>query len=248
MEALDRRTRWYELLIVLGLSLGASAVYSVLELIEKLTRRQAFRSTQAILNSSVVPDRPWLDLAYQLAGIGVTVMPALLAVYLLSRAPDGPLQIWPRRRGDYGWGVGLAALIGVPGLALYALARWLGISAEVVPAALEKVWWSAPVLILAAMANAILEEVVVVGYLFVRLEAQGFRVAAAIAASALLRGTYHLYQGFGAFVGNAIMGVIFAGWFAKTRRVGSLIVAHALIDIVAFVGYALFKDKLSFLN
>ena len=42
---------------------------------------------------------------------------------------------------------------------------------------------------------------------------------AAIFASAMLRGSYHLYQGFGPFIGNAIMGVIFAVVYTKTRRV-----------------------------
>jgi membrane protease YdiL (CAAX protease family) len=54
----------------------------------------------------------------------------------------------------------------------------------------------------------------------------------------LLRGSYHLYQGIGGFIGNLGMGVFFAIFFVRTRRVGPLIVAHAIIDSVAFVGYA----------
>jgi membrane protease YdiL (CAAX protease family) len=60
-----------------------------------------------------------------------------------------------------------------------------------------------------------------------------------VLASSVLRGSYHLYQGFGAFVGNAVMGVVFALFFIRTRRVWPLIVAHSLLDIVAFVGYSL---------
>jgi membrane protease YdiL (CAAX protease family) len=82
----------------------------------------------------------------------------------------------------------------------------------------------------------------------VRLEALRVRLASAVAFSAILRGSYHLYQGWGAFVGNAIMGIVFAGWFLRTRRVGPLIVAHSLLDIIAFVGYALFKDRIPFLH
>jgi membrane protease YdiL (CAAX protease family) len=245
---LSRRSRWHEILLVLGVSLGMSAVYSVLSLINKLTREARLADQQATLNPSVTPDRPWLDLAYQLAGVVVTVLPAFLAVYLLRREPDQPLATWPRRLSDFGWGVAFAAAIGLPGLGLYWLARTLGISAEVVPAALEDVWWSAPVLTLAAAANAILEEVVVVGYLITRLQAQRIRSVTAVAASATLRGSYHLYQGFGAFVGNAIMGALFGAWFIRTRRVGPLIVAHFLLDTVAFVGYALFRDKITFLR
>ncbi len=38
------------------------------------------------------------------------------------------------------------------------------------------------------------------------------------------------------------MGLIFGYWFHRTGRVAPLIIAHTILDIVAFVGYALFKD------
>jgi membrane protease YdiL (CAAX protease family) len=118
----------------------------------------------------------------------------------------------------------------------------------VVPAALPHVWWAIPVLILSAIQNAVLEEVVVVGYLLTRLRQLGWSTVTAVATSALLRGSYHLYQGFGAFVGNAVMGVVFALFFLRSRRLAPLIVAHAILDIVSFVGYALLHDRLPFLR
>ena len=81
-----------------------------------------------------------------------------------------------------------------------------------------------------------LEEVVVVGYLITRLRQLGCGSGCVVAAPRVLRGSYHLYQGFGAFVGNAVMGVVFALFFLRYRRVMPLIVAHTLLDIVAFVG------------
>ena len=78
-----------------------------------------------------------------------------------------------------------------------------------------------------------------IGYLFVRLTQLGWRVPLIIVVSALVRGSYHLYQGFGGFVGNLIMGVIFALIYLRWRRVGPLVVAHTLLDVAAFVGYAL---------
>ena len=83
-----------------------------------------------------------------------------------------------------------------------------------------------------------------VGYLVTRLQRFGWRVPAVIAASALLRGSYHLYQGFGPFVGNAIMGVIFAEWYRRGGRVLPLIIAHTVLDTVSFVGYDLFGSAL----
>jgi len=42
------------------------------------------------------------------------------------------------------------------------------------------------------------------------------------------------------------MGIVFALAFLRLRRVGPLIVAHAVLDAFAFVGYALLKDHLPF--
>ena len=84
-SALDRRPRLgLEVLIVLGLSLGQSAVYSVLRIIERLTRPVPLDQQTSTLNASATPDRPWLDLTYQLVGIGFALVPVLLALYLLS--------------------------------------------------------------------------------------------------------------------------------------------------------------------
>jgi membrane protease YdiL (CAAX protease family) len=63
-----------------------------------------------------------------------------------------------------------------------------------------------------------------------------------------VRGSYHLYQGFGGFVGNLVMGLLFGWVYTRTRRVGPLVVAHTLLDVVAFVGYALLKNHLGFLT
>jgi membrane protease YdiL (CAAX protease family) len=239
-------------LLVLAVSLGASAVYALVSLIAKLTAPGGLAKQTATLNPSVAPGRPWLDLTYQLLGVAFGVVPALFAVHLLGRDPGeaGATLGLDRRRPafDLGTGLALAALIGVPGLGLYLLARELGLNANVVPAALPPQWWAVPVLILAAAQNAVLEEVVVVGYLVTRLRQFGHGWLPVVSTSAILRGSYHLYQGIGAFVGNAVMGVVFALFFARFRRVLPLIVAHTILDIVSFVGYALLKDRLTFLR
>ena len=74
-----------EIWLVLGVSLGQSAVYSLLSIIEKLTRpNQPLNQQTTQINTSVVPDRSWLDLAYQLAAIAFPLVPAFLALYLLK--------------------------------------------------------------------------------------------------------------------------------------------------------------------
>lgn len=87
-----------------------------------------------------------------------------------------------------------------------------------------------------------------VGYLFTRWLRAGWSLPAVLVTSALIRGSYHLYQGFGGFLGNAVMGLVFGWLYARTRRVGPLVVAHTILDVVAFVGYALLKNHLGWLT
>ena len=237
-----RRLLTAEIVIVLLLSLGQSAVYAVVSLIAKLTAGRPLSQQAAVLNQSQSP-RPYLDLTYQLLGIFFALIPVALALYLLVRDHIDPRRTLgltaERRRFDLGWGTLLAACIGIPGLLLVYAAKVLGINAQIVPSALQQVWWAVPVLVLAAVENAVLEEVIVVGYLLTRLRVFNLPVGWMVALSAVLRGSYHLYQGFGAFIGNAVMGVIFALFFLRTKRVMPLIIAHSLLDIAAFVGYTL---------
>jgi membrane protease YdiL (CAAX protease family) len=240
---LDRPTRTHlgvEVVLVLLLSLGASAVYSVVSLIAKLTAGPLSQQT-ATLNPSQSP-RPYLDLTYQLLGIFFALVPVVLALHLLGRSRD-QLGLSPRPGFDVGWGFALAAAIGIPGLLLVYVAAQLGLNAQIVPAALQPVWWAVPVLILKAIENAVLEEVIVVGYLMTRLRELGLGTPMIITCSAVLRGSYHLYQGFGAFVGNAIMGVVFALFFLRYKRVLPLIIAHTLLDVFAFVGYTVLPKE-----
>ena len=248
---LTRRQLLNETWLVLGVSLGASAIWSVLSLIRKLTAEAALNRQTTAMNSSVTPDRPWLDLAYQVTGIVLALVPVVLALHLLRRGnPDAHHDIGAdlRRPGqDLLRGALLAAAVGIPGLALYAGARALGLNTTVAAANLGEQWWTLPVLVLAAAQNAVLEEVVMVGYLFTRWRQVGWSSPLVISLSAAIRGAYHLYQGFGGFVGNAAMGLLFGWVYTRSRRVGPLVVAHTMLDVVAFVGYTLLRDRVSWL-
>ena len=127
---------------------------------------------------------------------------------------------------------------------MYGAGRLLGITTQIIPAPDISYWWTVPVLILAALQNAILEEVIVIGYLMTRLKGFGWTTAATIVTAAALRGSYHLYQGVGPGLGNFVMGLVFGYWFHRTGRVMPLVIAHTLLDVFAFVGYLLFADSL----
>lgn len=236
-----------EVWIVLALSLGQSAVYSVVSLAAKLTAGRPLAQQTATLNASRSP-RPYLDLTYQLLDVVFTVVPAVLAVWLLAEGGRSAVRLLGldlrRPWRDLVEGAVLAAAIGLPGLGLYVVGRELGITAQVVASGLAPYWWAVPVLVLQAVKNAVVEEVVAVGYLVTRLRERGWALWAVVGCSAVLRGSYHLYQGFGPFVGNAVMGVVFALWFVRRKRVMPLVVAHTLLDVVAFVGYQLVGGRL----
>jgi membrane protease YdiL (CAAX protease family) len=246
-----RRQHLTETWLVLGVSLGASAIWSLLRILDRLTRAEALGRQTTAMNSSVTPDRPWLDLAYQLTGIALALVPVLLALHLLRRDdPQEPhtMGFDLRRPGqDLARGALLAAVIGIPGLGLYALAKALDLNTTVAASNLTEAWWTVPVPVLAATQNAVLEEVVMVGYLFRRWGEAGWGPWRVILTSAVIRGSYHLYQGFGGFVGTLVMGLVFGWLYTRTKRVMPLVVAHTVLDVVAFVGYSLLKDHLAWL-
>lgn len=248
--SLTRQLLLLEVLLVLAVSLGRSAIYSLVSLVESLTAPGRLSDQDAVLNPSLAPDRPWLDLTLQLLASSFRVAPALLVVYLLYRTGDQvrAIMVGPdRRTRDLLRGAAVAAGVGSVGVVFYVATRELGINLTVVAADLPEVWWRYPMLVLSALSNAVLEEVVVLGYLLTRLDQLGLRRGTGIVVSALLRGGYHLYQGIGGFLGNAAMGLLFGWLYTRWGRVTPFVVAHTFLDIGAFVGYALLVDRVSFL-
>jgi membrane protease YdiL (CAAX protease family) len=247
---LSRRMLEAEICIVFALSLGRSGVYALVDLIASATAPGRLSNQAAVLNASLSPGRLWLDLTLQLLAIGFGLVPCLLVVYLLRRSGESMHAIGfdtsdPGR--DVFRGAALAAIIGGVGLGFYLLTFAIGVDLTVVAENLPHVWWRFPVLVLSAIQNALLEELVVVGYLMHRLDQLGWSPRSAAVCSALVRGSYHLYQGLGGFVGNAAMGFVFARLYQRWGRVAPLVVAHGFIDVVAFVGYALLVGRVDWL-
>lgn len=232
----SRQRLIFEVLLVLGVSLGKSAAYSIMSLLESMSRAPLAEGTAQL--NVVRNNREFFDLSYQLMDIFFALVPVMLVLYLLAEPGKSVfrtigLDLRHPVRDGLG-ALGLLVIIGVPSLGLYAAGRALGVTLEIVPSSLNQYWWTVPVLVLSAIRAGVLEEVVLNGYLIGRLQKIGLGPWAAIVLSALLRGAYHAYQGFGPFLGNFAMGLLFGWVYKKYGRVAPLVVAHALIDIAAF--------------
>lgn len=246
----DRKLLRWEILCVLALSLGAAAVSAVISFLGVLTEPASLAEQTASLVRPRAQERPWLDLSWQVYALASALVPVLLVAYLLRRSGEScaTLGFDVRRPGfDLGTGALLAAVIGVSGLALYVVSWRLGLTVTIEPSTLEGHWWDVPVLVLQAAKNGILEEVVVVGYLLHRLGQLGWSPWKAVLASSVLRAFYHLYQGVGMFFGNLVMGLVFGWFYLRHGRVMPLVVAHTLIDVVAFVGSVYLLGRLDWL-
>ncbi|GAA5197478.1 CPBP family intramembrane metalloprotease [Microbacterium jejuense] len=236
-----RRITW-EIWIVLAVTVGQSALYSVLSLVRKLLAPVPLGSQQTQVNPSRDAQAVW-DVVYQLLAVFFALALVALVVYLLWEPGSNALRRvgldFTRFGGDLWRGVVLAAVIGLPGLGLYAAGRALGITVAVVASPLDAAWWTIPLLVLSALRAGLTEEVIFIGYLFDRLRRLGWSDWTIILSAAALRGAYHAYQGFGAIVGNVVMGVVFGWCYRRWGRVMPLVIAHTILDIVAFVGYPL---------
>ena len=247
---LARRSIRAEVWLVFALSLGASGIRAALDIIRDLTTTKVPLKAQVTVLNGSQAQQSWLDLTLQLMSIATAMVPVFLVMYFLSIAGDSLRTLgmdWSRPAADAIRGAALAALIGGSGLALYLVAQAHGGNLIVVPENLPAVWWRIPVLLLSAIQNAVVEEVLVAGYLLHQLKKLGWGDYRALLVSALVRGSYHLYQGIGAFVGNFVMGLIFGRMYQRFGRTAPLVIAHALIDAVAFIGYIALAGHVSWL-
>ncbi|MCC4906842.1 CPBP family intramembrane glutamic endopeptidase [Microbacterium sp. cx-59] len=239
------RIRW-EIWLVLAVSVGQSALYSVLSFIRTVQRsletNQPVGAQQTQLNPARDAEALW-DALYQLLDIVFSLAVVALVVYLLwepgSRALARIGLDFRRIGGDAGRGLLLVAVIGIPGLGLYVAGRLLGVTVGVVASPLDAAWYTVPLLILAAVRAGLTEEVIFLGYLFDRLRRLGWNWWTIILVTAGLRGLYHAYQGVGSIVGNIAMGIVFGWCYRRWGRVMPLVIAHTVIDVFAFVGYPL---------
>ena len=169
-----------------------------------------------------------------------------LLVYQLSVAPVIMYILWERgwKWLDFSVQINTRGVLQGFGLAVVAfMALRAGVmlaapSAEAAPAvaALPAATGFLAVagMLLASIVKAVFEEVLVCGYVIQSLRGR-FGIALAVNASIALRMSFHLYQGPGAFLAFALLGLVFTLFYIRTGRLWPLIVAHALLEAVALL-------------
>lgn len=251
-DGAPRERHGLELLAVLGVSLGLSGLYALLSLLRaEWTVRGGIAASTTTVVSGARSTYPWLDLLDNLADLLHGLAPPLLALVLLARCPGGRgfgvgfdlRRLWR----EVPQGVGFFAAIGIPGLVLVYAAHRFGVNASLNVVNFPDVWYRVPYLLGSAFQNSLSEEIIVIAFMLTRLRQIGWTKERALIAAALLRGSYHLYQGFGGFAGNFVMGLVFGWWFHRTGRVLPLVIAHFLLDAVSFVGYLYLAPHLDWL-
>src|SRR6185295_18149249 len=129
----QRRLVGTEILVVLTVTLGLSALRSALSLLNALLLDTPLNEQQVALNAPRA-EASLVDLAFQLTSALQLAAWGMLGAYLPGRDALGA--------------AGLAALIGIPGLGLYLVAHALGVSVTIAPTTLSDTWWRVPVLVL----------------------------------------------------------------------------------------------------
>lgn len=227
---LNRRVLRMEVLVVLAVGVAPWTASAIVLLVKYL---MIHRTTPVL--SAVITGHPLADsaaLSFDLiAGCGA----AALVAYLLRRSGES-LATLGASRPDFRRGLRLALLLLVGLLATdFVVAVVTALLHTPSPdqqlsAGINRLYLP-PVLIESVRAG-LLEELLVCGYLLHRLRQLGWSDRKALAASTLIRASYHVYGGIPLLALIVPMGLVFGRIYQKTQRLAPLILAHALYDSV----------------
>ncbi len=160
--------------------------------------------------------------------------PVLLISYLLVRSGEGRRGIGlgrfePRADGLVGLGLWIASFVLV--LILARVFEPLGQNeVDFLPNELP-LWFRIVEAFVIAITAGVTEEVVVRGYAQTRLEQLKAPTAVILVLPTALWGLLHLYEGAGPALTIFCLGMLYAWYYHKTRRLWPLIIAHALFDL-----------------
>ena len=179
-----------------------------------------------------------------LGGLITEVTSLLLLWFVLSEQGRTWKEIGldPQWR-DLGWGIALVFIAGMfSQVAVFAFqTTYLSYAGHYLPArSLHALLGAAisPASILFTLVNPLFEELIVRAYAMSEIMALGGSRGLAILVSVSVQMSYHVYQGFVHCVALTVVFAIFAIYFARTRRIGPVIVAHFWSDAYGLIWLA----------
>jgi membrane protease YdiL (CAAX protease family) len=93
------------------------------------------------------------------------------------------------------------------------------------------------------VVNPVFEEMIVRAFLMSETIALTGSSVLAVLFSFLLQTSYHLYQGLPYALAAGVTFLIFSIYYARTRRIAPLIIAHFTQDLLAHASYAMFQAR-----
>jgi membrane protease YdiL (CAAX protease family) len=212
----EKRRRWFEVGLVLIVGFGSSLLYSLYYL------------KNGSLHDSPTSTLRWAALILQ------QISTLFLLGYVLSRRALGFRSIGLR------WSpidVGAGTILAVVSYVLYAFAySFIHSFQHGVPGAgsnAKEVFGHPPVVmgIAFCLLNPLVEEMVVRAYLMTEVaELTGSR-AWAVTVSVFVQFSYHLYYGWAGAISLSFQFLIFALYYAYSRRALPVVVAHGFLDV-----------------
>jgi uncharacterized protein len=176
------------------------------------------------------------ELGPSLVGVAFELLlswsPFLVIGYLLARNREGwaGIGLTRFRLGDLGMGLILWVASYILVLVLSVLFQPFGQrEVDFLPEDLP-LWFRVVRAILLAITAGVTEEVVARGYAQTRLEQLRAPAAVIVLLPTALWGVLHVYQGLGAALTIFGLGLMYAWYFHRTRRLWPLVLAHTLFD------------------
>jgi uncharacterized protein len=163
--------------------------------------------------------------------------PVLVVGFLLARNREGwaGIGLTRFRAGDLVMGAVLWVASFILVLVLAQLFQYFGQrEVDFLPEGLP-LWFRSLQAVLIAVTAGVTEEIVVRGYAQTRLEQLRAPTAVIILLPTALWGVLHVYQGAGAALTIFGLGLMYAWYFQRTRRLWPLILAHILFDATQLV-------------
>jgi membrane protease YdiL (CAAX protease family) len=188
-------------------------------------------------NSSQVEAQLLPSLVSMIFEVFLSFTPVLVIGFLLARNREGwaGIGLTRFRAGDLGMGAILWVASFVLVLVLAQLFQYFGQrEVDFLPEGLP-LWFRAVQAVMIAVTAGVTEEIVVRGYAQTRLEQLRAPAAVILLLPTALWGVLHVYQGPGAALTIFGLGLMYAWYFQRTRRLWPLILAHTLFDLTQLV-------------